>query len=93
MIDEETVKKIARLSRLELSENEIQEQLRQFQQVITMMNELQNINTDDVMPVNHMADAENIARADVVQESMSLDKILQNAPEEQNDMFLVPKIM
>ena len=55
------------------------------------MDSLSEIDTEGVAPLNHVMDIENVFREDTVHESMGAEKVLANAPEENENMFQVPK--
>ena len=93
MLTLEAVERVAHLSRLQLTEEELQEQHKQLESIIDMMDSLSEIDTTDVTPQNHVMDIQNVFREDVVQEGMSVEKVLQNAPAQAEDMFQVPKIV
>lgn len=89
----EEVRKVAKLSRLDLSEVEIEEfsgQLNSILEYVTKMNEL---DTDDIEPLAHCLPVSNCFRDDVVKPSLGTDKTLENAPESDEDHFRVPKIL
>lgn len=93
MLTLEAVERVAHLSRLQFTEEELQEQHKQLESIIDMMDSLSEIDTTDVTPQNHVMDIQNVFREDVVQEGMSVEKVLQNAPAQAEDMFQVPKIV
>ena len=91
MLTREAVERVAHLSRLEFTEEELTEQFAQLQSI--MMDSLSEIDTEGVAPLNHVMDIENVFREDTVHESMGAEKVLANAPEENENMFQVPKIV
>lgn len=93
MLTREAVERVAHLSRLEFTEEELTEQFAQLQSIIEMMDSLSEIDTEGVAPLNHVMDIENVFREDTVHESMGTEKVLANAPEENENMFQVPKIV
>lgn len=93
MLTREAVERVAHLSRLEFTEEELTEQFAQLQSIIEMMDSLSEIDTEGVAPLNHVMDIENVFREDTVHESMGVEKVLANAPEENENMFQVPKIV
>ncbi len=93
MLTLEAVERVAHLSRLQFTEEELQEQHKQLESIIGMMDSLSEIDTTDVTPQNHVMDIQNVFREDVVQEGMGVEKVLQNAPAQAEDMFQVPKIV
>lgn len=93
MLTKEAVERVAHLSRLEFTEEELEKQFKQLGSIIEMMDSLSEIDTTDVTPLNHVMDIHNVFREDEVQESMGAEKVLANAPEENENMFQVPKIV
>ena len=87
MLTKEAVERVAHLSRLEFTEEELEKQFEQLGSIIEMMD------TTDVTPLNHVMDIHNVFREDEVHESMGAEKVLANAPEENENMFQVPKIV
>ncbi len=93
MLTKEAVERVAHLSRLEFSEEELEKQFEQLGSIIDMMDSLSEIDTTDVSPLNHVMDIQNVFRQDDVHESMGVEKVLSNAPSENENMFQVPKIV
>lgn len=93
MLTLEAVERVAHLSRLQFTEEELLEQHKQLESIIGMMDSLSEIDTTDVTPQNHVMDIQNVFREDVVQEGMGVEKVLKNAPAQAEDMFQVPKIV
>ena len=93
MLTKEAVERVAHLSRLEFSEDELEKQYEQLGSIIDMMDSLSEIDTTDVTPLNHVMDLQNVFREDIVHESMGVEKVLSNAPSENENMFQVPKIV
>lgn len=93
MLTKEDARRVAHLSRLEFSEEELDKQYEQLGSIIEMMDSLSEIDTTDVTPLNHVMDIHNVFRDDEVHESMGAEKVLANAPEENENMFQVPKIV
>lgn len=93
MLTKEAVERVAHLSRLEFTEEELEKQFEQLGSIIEMMDSLGEIDTTDVTPLNHVMDIHNVFREDEVHESMGAEKVLANAPEENENMFQVPKIV
>lgn len=93
MLTRETVEKVAHLARLKFSEQEFNEQLKQINLIMEMMDTLQEIDTNNIEPLNHVMDICNIFREDEIVNDFTLEEVLANAPEEMNGMFRVPKIV
>ncbi|TFG46043.1 MAG: Asp-tRNA(Asn)/Glu-tRNA(Gln) amidotransferase subunit GatC [Candidatus Brocadiia bacterium] len=91
-IDEAQVRKSAKLSRLELTDDEVGEFAGQLNAIIGYVEKMNELNTEDVQPLAHCLAITNCLRDDVVKESLSVEKVLTNAPEHDEEFFLVPKI-
>ena len=92
-IDKESLQKIAHLSRLELPESAEKEMMDSLNSVLTWMEELNEINTDNVKPLTHMSLEVNALREDKVIPNISREQGLKNAPKQNGEYFSVPKVM
>jgi aspartyl-tRNA(Asn)/glutamyl-tRNA(Gln) amidotransferase subunit C len=92
-IDEGQVRKVAKLSRLELSEEEVQEFAGQLSAILDYVERMNQLDTSNVEPLAHCLPISNVFREDVVKESLGTQKSLANAPETDGAFFKVPKIL
>jgi aspartyl-tRNA(Asn)/glutamyl-tRNA(Gln) amidotransferase subunit C len=92
-IDRELVRKVAKLSRLELTEAEIEEFTGQLGAILEYMDKMNELDTTNVEPLAHCLPISNVLREDIVKESLGTEKTLANAPERDEDFFKVPKIL
>ncbi len=92
-IDEVLVRKVAKLSRLDLSDAEVGEFTRQLGAILEYVEKMNRLNTDNVQPLAHCLPISNCFREDVVKESLGTEKVLANAPVRDGDFFKVPKIL
>ena len=92
-IDTKTVKQVAYLVRLGISEEEAQKFSGQFSSIIDYFNMLNEVDTTDVPPALDIANAENVLREDVVQASMSREEFLKNAPQSERGYVKVPTVL
>lgn len=93
MIDRTVVEKVAHLSRLSLTEEEVQMYATQLNDIMETMEVLQQIDTEGVEPLAHVLPIKNVLRADEVGQTLPKEKVLANAPNEIDGMFSVPKIV
>lgn len=92
-ISNETIDHIAHLARLEF-EGEKKGAIREdLQRIISFMDKLQEVNTDEVEPLIFMTDEVNHLREDVVDETLTQDEVLLNAPKRDSDYFRIPKVL
>jgi len=87
------VEHVALLSRLELTDEEKGEQLRELNKILESMEVLNKVDTNDVEPLAHVLPIHNVLREDELRATLPKEKVLQNAPEEDEGMFKVPKIV
>ncbi|MEN2994124.1 MAG: Asp-tRNA(Asn)/Glu-tRNA(Gln) amidotransferase subunit GatC [Thermodesulfovibrio sp.] len=92
-ISKEQVKHIAMLSRLELSEKEIELYQQQLSRILDYVEKLSEIDTTSVEPTSHVIELKNVFREDEVKPSLSRDEVLRNAPDSTDKFFRVPKII
>jgi aspartyl-tRNA(Asn)/glutamyl-tRNA(Gln) amidotransferase subunit C len=92
-IDPSEVRRIARLARLELSEDEVQRFAGQLGDVLSHFAALQQIDTTDVEPLAHPLPLGNVVREDVPQPSLDAEAALRNAPAREGDHFRVPTVV
>ena len=92
-IDQAQVRKVARLSRLDLSEEEVAEFTGQLSAILEYMEKMNELDTDNVQPLAHCLPISNVFRADCVKESLGTEKALANSPQRDGEFFKVPKIL
>ena len=92
-IDKKTTKKIAKLSRIKLNEPEIDELSSQLSSIIDWVEELNEVNTDQINPLNNISSSKLPLRNDNPNKVNNSDKILSNAPEKIESYFVVPKVV
>ncbi|MBE7038820.1 MAG: Asp-tRNA(Asn)/Glu-tRNA(Gln) amidotransferase subunit GatC [Ruminococcaceae bacterium] len=90
-ITKEEILHLANLSRLTLTDEEIENL--NMEGIIEFANELGKLDINDVAPTNHILDINNAFREDVIKKSYDRDDILKNAPQKQRGCFLVPQIV
>jgi aspartyl-tRNA(Asn)/glutamyl-tRNA(Gln) amidotransferase subunit C len=92
-IDEAQVRRVALLSRLELSDQEVSQFSTQLSAIFEYIEKLNELDTDNVEPLAHCLPIHNVLRDDVPRPSLSNDEALANAPEREDEYFKVPKIL
>ncbi len=87
------IEKVARLARLELSEEEKATFGSQLEQILTYMEQLNRLNTSGVEPTSHAIPVYNVFREDGVKPSFPQEEVLAIAPDEEGGHFKVPRII
>lgn len=92
MIGKEDVKHVAKLARLELTEEEIEKYSKQLDEIIKHVEQMNEVDTTDVEPMPHPIPVYNVMREDVVKYEHTKEEMMANAPFEEDGFFRVPKI-
>ena len=92
-ITDETVGHIANLARLEFEGDEKIRIKEDLDNIITFMEKLQEVDTDNVTPLVFMTNEKNRLRDDVAELTVSHEEALKNAPKKDSDYFRIPKVL
>ena len=92
-ITKQEVEHVAKLARLELSEQEKEKLTDQLSNILTYVEKLNELDTTGVEPTAHVLDINNVMRDDVAGVSLPQEKALANAPEKAAGHYKVPKII
>jgi aspartyl-tRNA(Asn)/glutamyl-tRNA(Gln) amidotransferase subunit C len=92
-ISKKDVEHVAKLARLELTEEEKALYTEELNAVLGFMDTLNQLDTSDVLPTSHVLDIKNVFREDVIEPSMEPEEVVANAPAAKDNQFRVPKIM
>ncbi|MEN9999062.1 MAG: hypothetical protein RI922_2052 [Bacteroidota bacterium] len=92
-ISEEIVDHIAHLARLEFEGDKKQAILKDMENIISFMDKLSEVDTDNVEPLIFMNDEYNKLREDVAKVTVTQDEALKNAPKKDSDYFRIPKVL
>ena len=92
-IDESTVRHIAHLSRLALTDEEIAAMACELSAIVKYVDQMNELDTDDVEPTAHVLAVQNVFREDEVRPSFDPDTALANAPQREASCFRVPKVL
>jgi len=92
-LERSDVEKIAHLARLEIAEDDIPEYAQNLSKILDLVAEMNQANTDGVEPMAHPLDAVQRLRDDVVTETNQREHFQQNAPQVEQGLFLVPKVI
>ena len=92
MITIKDVEHVAKLARLELTEEEKELYTKQLGDVLKYVDQMNEVDTSNVKPMAQVVDLVNVMREDEVIHDISKEELMKNAPEEENGFFRVPKI-
>jgi aspartyl-tRNA(Asn)/glutamyl-tRNA(Gln) amidotransferase subunit C len=89
-ISKEEVLKVARLARLELTDDEVTKFQGQLSAILEAVSKVSELDLTDVPPTAHPLEIQNAWAEDVVQPSLSPDEVFANAPDRDDNLFRVP---
>ena len=92
-ISKDTVKYVANLARLKLTEAELEKFSQQLNDILGYVDQLKEINISNISPMAHVLDIKNVKRKDQPTSSLGLEEILKNAPQKEGKFFKVPKVI
>ena len=92
-INKEKVQKLAKLARLMFTEQETKRMQVDLKKILTFINKLDEVNTDDVSPLTHIHNNASPPREDRAIETNIKAEILKNSPNHNSDYIKVPKVL
>ncbi|MCE9625737.1 MAG: Asp-tRNA(Asn)/Glu-tRNA(Gln) amidotransferase subunit GatC [Deltaproteobacteria bacterium] len=93
MITRETVEKIAKLARLQLSESDLEKYTGQLNNILADVEKLKELNTDAIEATTHAVEVANPLREDEVKTNTVIDAVLEISPDHEAHFFRVPKVL
>lgn len=90
-ITDETIEYVGILAKLELDEAEKEAAKKDMGRMLDYIEKLNGLDTAGVEPMSHVFPVQNVFREDIVTNGDESEKTLRNAPEEKDNMFVVPK--
>jgi aspartyl-tRNA(Asn)/glutamyl-tRNA(Gln) amidotransferase subunit C len=92
-LDEATVARIARLARIAIDPDKRTSLASELSGILGWIEQLNEVDTAGVAPMTAVGDMQLAWRADEVTDGNQVETILRNAPEQQDDHFVVPKVV
>lgn len=92
-LDEKTVVKVAELSRLKLTPEEVTQYTKQLTSIVESFEKLSRVNTDGVEPLITPTDIESRLRSDELIEKFNVDELMESAPDKAGHLYKVPPVV
>ncbi len=92
-LSKDDVARIAHLARIEITSEQAAETLAQLNDIFGMIEKMQRVPTDGIEPMSHPQEVMQPLRADAVTESDLREKFQSIAPEIEDGLYLVPKVI
>lgn len=92
-VDEATVRRIARLARIKITDEEAASLQGELSGILDWVEQLDEVDTAKVEPMTRVVPIDLKKRDDVVNDGEMADKVVANAPMSEDDFFVVPKVV
>ena len=92
-ISEQTIREVAKLARLNLTDDEAKLFSSQLGDVLGAIDQLKQLDVENVKPMPHALDQLNVFREDKEASGMAVGEALTNAPDKDEPFFKVPKVL
>jgi aspartyl-tRNA(Asn)/glutamyl-tRNA(Gln) amidotransferase subunit C len=92
-INEETLERIAHLARLDLNASAKENMIQSLNQIVDWVDKLKEVDTSKIEPLTHLSDEVDVFRPDNPEVTLSREELLKNAPEQDGENILVPKVL
>lgn len=92
-ISKEEILHIAKLASLKIKDEEIDEYRKNLQDILNFANTINSIDTNKIEETNGISSNVNVFREDEVKEFEDAKSLMQNAPEKNENMFVIPKVI
>jgi aspartyl-tRNA(Asn)/glutamyl-tRNA(Gln) amidotransferase subunit C len=87
------IEHIAELARLKFTDAELENYTGKLNQILSYVEKLNELDTENIEPLSHPVESENIFREDIVKPSINRDEAFKNSPDHDNVFFKVPKVI
>ena len=92
-IDKNQVKKVAKLSRISLDESKLNSLSKDLASILKFVEQLNELNTKETKPLSSITNKILKPRTDTVNDGKIKKEILKNSPDQNEDFFIVPKVV
>ena len=92
-VTKKDVEYIANLARLKFNDEELENFTHELNEILNYMDKLNELDTDNIEPLAHPIENNNVFREDITMPSIDREAALKNAPERTDEFFVVPKVI
>ncbi len=92
-VNDEQIKKIANLAKLQIEESDIPGYAKNLSNILKLVAQMDSVNTDEVTPMAHPLEAVQRLRVDEVTESNQREHFQAHSPKVEDGLFMVPKVI
>lgn len=87
------IKRLAHLARIEINDQEAGQTLTKLSGILTLIEEMQSVDTAGIIPMSHSQDVVQRLRQDVITQNNQRELFQENAPAVDHGLYLVPKVI
>ena len=92
-VDEKTVRRVARLARIKVADSELPRLAGELNVILNFVEQLNEVNVDNVMPLTSVVEVDMRQRSDVVSDGGYAKAVTSSAAASEDDFFMVPKVV
>jgi aspartyl-tRNA(Asn)/glutamyl-tRNA(Gln) amidotransferase subunit C len=92
-VDAKTVKRIGRLARIRIEEDEVEKYQRELNTILGFVEQLSEVDVSGVEPMTSVTPMQLRRREDRITDGNIAERIVQNAPLNEDNFFVVPKVI
>jgi aspartyl-tRNA(Asn)/glutamyl-tRNA(Gln) amidotransferase subunit C len=92
-VSDEMIDRLSHLARLEFNDSEKNEIKSDLSNVLSFIEKLNELNTENIEPLIYVNEDVNVLRKDIQETSITKQEALKNAPQHDSDYFKVPKVL
>lgn len=92
-VDKDTVKRVARLARIAVSDEEAEALKGDLNAILGFVEQLNEVDVADTEPMTSVVSVEMKKRVDVVTDEDEAERVLANAPRREDSFFVVPRVV
>ena len=92
-VNNKLVEHLAHLSRLDFDDDSKEKMKFDFEKMLDFVAKLEEVDTDNVEPLSYMSSELNVLREDKVEQVLTQEQALQNAPVNDTDYIRIPKVI
>ena len=92
-IDKDKIKHVSKLAKISINEKKIDSLTKDISSIFEFIEQLNELNTDKVEPLSSILNEPLRSRKDIISDGKIRDKILKNSPKQNEEFFVVPKVI
>ncbi len=92
-VDDKLIDDLSRLAKLQFDKQSSEKMKEDLDTILSFVEKLSEVNTDDVDPLIFMSEEVNVLREDAIANEVSQENALKNAPQKDSDYFKVPTVL